>query len=55
MNYPKTFAGLIECLIAGLPFIKGTLIGDLSYSLLFFGLHTAVIAVTQREKVSQPA
>ena len=53
--YQKSFAGLIECYVAALPFVKGTLIGDLSYSLLFFGLYAAVHFVTQRQKVSQPA
>lgn len=35
--YAKTFDGLIQCYIAGLPFIKGALIGDLGFSALLFG------------------
>ena len=53
--YPHTFAGLTDCFVAALPFIRGTLIGDMGYSILFFGLFAAVQAVRQREKVSQPA
>jgi hypothetical protein len=53
--YPQTFAGLVDCFVAALPFIRGTLIGDMGYSILFFGLFAAVQAVRQREKVSQPA
>jgi hypothetical protein len=35
--YPKTGSGLISCYIAGIPFFKGTVMGDLFYSLLLFG------------------
>jgi hypothetical protein len=35
--YPKTFDGLITCYIAGIPFLKGTLLGDLCYSGVLFG------------------
>ena len=34
--YPKSFSGLINCYIAGLPFIKGTLIGNLFYTPIMF-------------------
>ena len=53
--YARTFGGLFECFVAALPFIRGTLIGDLVYSILFFVLFAATQAVTQRQKVSQPA
>lgn len=35
--YPKSLEGLIQCYIAGIPFIKGTLLGDLGFSALLFG------------------
>lgn len=35
--YPKTGSGLISCYIAGIPFFKGTVMGDLFYNLLLFG------------------
>jgi hypothetical protein len=50
--YPLTFAGLIDCYRAGLPFFK---YGDLIYAIVFFGLHTVVVAIASRQKVSQPA
>ncbi len=53
--YARTFAGLGECFVAAVPFFRGTLIGDLVYSVLFFGLFAAAQAVAQRQKVSQPA
>src|ERR1700722_10946837 len=35
--YPKTFAGLMACYAAGVPFFWNTLAGDVSYSALLFG------------------
>ncbi len=37
MIYPHTAEGLISCYIAGLPFFKNTLFGDLFYSAVLFG------------------
>lgn len=35
--YPQTFAGLIECYVAGIPFYKNTLGSTLFYSVILFG------------------
>lgn len=35
--YPHTAAGLLSCYAAGLPFLKGTLAGDLCWSAFLFG------------------
>lgn len=35
--YPKTWIGLLNCYLAGVPFIKGTLLGNLFYSSVLFG------------------
>jgi hypothetical protein len=35
--YPQNFSGLISCYAAGVPFLKGTLLGDLFYSGVLFG------------------
>lgn len=35
--YPKTGSGLLSCYIAGIPFFKGTVMGDLFYCLVLFG------------------
>jgi len=41
-SYPKTFAGLMTCYVAGVPFFWNTLAGDACYSaLLFSGLFLA--------------
>jgi Family of unknown function (DUF6580) len=33
--YPKTFAGLLGCYAAGLPFLRGTVIGDWAFMAVF--------------------
>lgn len=40
--YPKTFAGLMTCYEMAVPFIKGTLIGDLVYSGVLFGAYALI-------------
>ncbi len=36
--YPKDFGGLMTCYAAGIPFLKGTMLGDLFYASVLFGL-----------------
>jgi hypothetical protein len=36
--YAKTFAGLTECYVAGLPFLRGTMLGDWGFAALFVAL-----------------
>ena len=36
--YAQNFSGLITCYAAGLPFILGTLSGNIFYSIIFFGV-----------------
>jgi len=38
--YPQNFGGLMTCYAAGIPFLKGTLLGDLFYSGVLFGTFT---------------
>ena len=40
--YPPTPAGLWECYLAGLPFFRGTLAGDLVYTVALFGGYAAL-------------
>ena len=39
--YPKTTAGLIECYTMGLPFFRNTLISNLFYATVLFGVYEA--------------
>jgi len=51
--YPKDFSGFIECYLMALPFFKNTLLGDLLYVGLFFGIYEGVgIWVRKRFKIS---
>lgn len=36
-TYPQNVSGLLSCYVAGIPFLKGTLLGNLFYSALLFG------------------
>lgn len=36
-TYPKTPSGLMDCYLAGLPFLRNSLLGDLAYTGLLFG------------------
>ena len=50
--YAKNFAGYIECMIAGLPFLKASLISTASYSLLFFGAYFLATKYFQKEELA---
>lgn len=41
--YPKTFAGLMSCYAAGLPFFGNTVLGDLFFSGVLFGGYAWVL------------
>lgn len=54
--YPHTFNGLVECYVAGIPFFRNTLIGDLAYVGVLFGLFALLekyIPGIQPESVAQ--
>jgi len=40
--YPKNIIGLFECYVAAIPFIHNTLLGDLVYSGLMFGIYEVI-------------
>jgi len=43
--YPKTFSGLMTCYAAGLPFFRGTAVGDLFFSLGMFAVPVVINAL----------
>lgn len=51
--YPSTFAGLLDCYIAGLPFLGYTLLGDLVFSTILFGTD-AMLVQSARKPAPQP-
>jgi len=40
--YAKTFSGIIQCYIMALPFFRNTLMGNLFYVTIFFGIYEIV-------------
>jgi hypothetical protein len=47
--YPKTLAGLSACYAAGLPFLRGTIIGDYAFMALFAaGAYSPIILTSAR-------
>jgi hypothetical protein len=52
VNYPKNFAGLVDCYVAALPFFHPTVISDLGFTALLFGAHALLSrTVAPAEKV----
>ncbi|MBI5217083.1 MAG: hypothetical protein HY960_15110 [Ignavibacteriae bacterium] len=37
--YPRTFAGLIECYVAAIPFFRNSVLGDFAYVTAMFGVY----------------
>jgi hypothetical protein len=55
-GYPHTAAGLGACLVAAIPFFRGTLVADLVYTGVLFGLHAVLSRVVVRsERVAAAA
>lgn len=48
-NYPHNFSGVIQAYVNGLPFLRGTLIGDMFYTAALFGGYEAVKALAHRK------
>ena len=46
--YPKTAAGLLDSYVMALPFFRNSLIGDISYTTLFFGGYKLVTILKYR-------
>jgi hypothetical protein len=54
--YPHTLSGLGTCLAAAVPFFRHTLISDLGYTAVFFGLHALLSrTVVRSERVAAAA
>jgi hypothetical protein len=44
-GYPKTISGLMTCYVAGVPFFRHTLLGDMLYTAVTFGLPALAAAI----------
>lgn len=54
-NYPMTFAGLIECYTAAIPFFKNSVRADLAGTAALFGLAPLLSRAWRRWAESEPA
>jgi hypothetical protein len=50
--YPKTIGGLMACYAAGLPFFRGTAVGDLFFSLAMFAIPVLLNALAEKRQRS---
>jgi hypothetical protein len=46
--YPKSFAGLVECYTAAIPFFRGTVEGDVFFVAVLFGLYELFLVVAKK-------
>ena len=49
--YPHTAAGLINCFVLALPFFRNTLLGDLVYSGVLFGVYELVLNLSAKKNL----
>lgn len=49
-NYAHNFSGIIQAYINGLPFLRGTLLGDLFYTLALFGGYASAWSLMNRRR-----
>jgi len=52
--YPGTISGLIECYIRAIPFFKNSLMGDLFYVTIFFGIYE-ILTIFVKNIIFKPA
>jgi len=55
MLYPITLTGLIECYVLAIPFYGNTLLGDVFYAVVLFGIFEAMQVWMQKQHITQAA
>ncbi len=53
--YPRTLAGLATCFIKAIPFAPGTFVGDVGFSLVFFGALQMLAATSTGKETAAKA
>jgi hypothetical protein len=51
--YPKTWAGLVECFVAAIPFFRNTVMGDLVYTGVLFGVFELITYLVKNPAKAQ--
>lgn len=52
--YPHTLAGLLNCFALALPFFRNTIMGDVIYTTVFFGVYETVMALSYKKVFTKP-
>ena len=50
--YPLSWTGFLESYVAGLPFLRFTVMGDLLFTMVLFGSHFAILAVISKRRAA---
>jgi hypothetical protein len=50
--YSKDAAGLLGCYLAGIPFYRNALFGDMAWSFLIFGMYRLAMASSKRKSIA---
>lgn len=48
--YPHTLSGLTQCFTMAIPFFRGTLMGDLFYVTILFGIYEIIMVVVKKKQ-----
>jgi len=51
--YPKTWGGLVECFVAAIPFFRNTVLGDLVYTGVLFGIFELITYLARNSAETQ--
>jgi len=51
-GYPHNLAGLIECYVMALPFLKNTIASNLIYTAVFFGVYEMLQSLLRKRKLA---
>ncbi|MGH7246369.1 MAG: DUF6580 family putative transport protein [Candidatus Levyibacteriota bacterium] len=51
--YPKTFSGMIEAYLMGLPFFRNTIVGDLFYTGVLFGSYEFMLSLVKKSSFAK--
>lgn len=53
--YPRTLAGLATCFVNAIPFVRGTIAGDVGFSVVFFGALQMLAATSTSKETAKTA
>jgi hypothetical protein len=51
--YPKSLTGLTECYLLAIPFFRNTLLGDLTYTTVFFGSYQFLKSFSKKKSLAR--